>query len=202
MASAALTYHLEGVDPLDALPHVVHRASTALQQRADRYDGVRVERGCVMLAGTIDSRLVTVVIGRDAEGDALGLRVLVSERSGAIAAVATFPVVAIGATLLIARLGETRAHMGLGALAGAVLGVLAAYAAFRLAPRLGIGARDRSQASAAASALIGALRPALKDLGIDAREAPMAFAGLERGQVEEPFARALREATKSIAEKR
>lgn len=202
MATTALSLRLDGAPAEDALPHVVHRVATALQQRGERYDGVRVERGCVLLAGTVDSRLVTILVGREPDEGALAMRVLVSERSGAVAAVVAFPVVALGTTILAAQLGDTRAHVGLGALLGAILGVLGAYAAFRLAPRLGAGAAERTRAASSATALVHDLKPGFADLGIRTEERTLQLAGLDGGEVAPAWTRALEAATQSIAEKR
>lgn len=195
-------YRLHFDDPaLDAVDAVVHRLSTAFQHGAERYDGVRVHRGCVLLGGTIDSRLVTVQCG-GVDDDQLGVRILVAGVAGARAAVIAFPAVLFVCLVVASQLGDGRMSLLVGLLAGLPVAGLAAYAAYRVALRGGFGGdRDGAAGDRVALDLARRVRGALEPLGMRLEREAVRLHGLDDDDPEPALTQAFERTVRSIAER-
>lgn len=195
-------YRLQFDDPAeDAVDAVVHRLAAAFQHVTERYDGVRVHRGCVVLGGTIESRLVTVQCG-GIDDDQLGVRFLVSGVAGARAAVIAFPATLFACLVIGSQVGPDRMGLLFGLILGLPIAAAASYAVYRAAQRGAFGgSRDGVGGDRIALDLARRTRDALEPLGMRVEREAVRLHGLDNDDAAPPLAGAFQHAVRSIAER-
>ncbi len=168
-------------EPDDArVRHVVGRLGTVFRTQCDRYDGARVHHGTVVFGGTHEGHLISAVVGRDESTGALGVRLLVNGNGGARWAAIAFPLVMFGTLFVSAKTVEGAPGLLGGAALGLVLGALAAYGAYMLAPKLGLDSGGRGRVIGVVTQLEKSMSVSVEHMGLHLQTADkLFFAGLD-----------------------
>jgi hypothetical protein len=150
-----------------------------LRNHCDRYDGVCVQNGNVIFGAAHQSHLVSVVVGPDQESGRLAIRVLSNGNSAAKYAAGAFPLTTLVVLLLTVK-AQIPGGILLGLVVGLAAGMVAAFATFTLANRLGVGTRgDSVRTATLAQEIQHEVQQSLSSLDLELIPAEATFAGLD-----------------------